>query len=319
MDFVGKRWWFFLLSGVVILAGIVSMLIPPAFRLGIEFTGGSALTLEFEEPVAQADLRAALADLGHPEAVVQRTGPTGFLVRTRTLEEAVLDEEGRTVRPGERERIVEALEERFGPLRRVEVATVSPIVAGETVRDAVIAVLVASVGILLYITWAFRRMPHPARMGTAALVALVHDVLVTLGVMSILGKFLPLEVNAMFITGVLTVVGYSVNDTIVVFDRLRETWLTRPGAKLEDVVNASLMDTLGRSLSTSITTLLVVLAVLLIGGPTIRTLLVTLLVGLVAGTYSSLFIAPQFLVVWERGEWLGPRRRRRPVEAEAPA
>jgi len=319
MDFVGKRWWFFLISGVVILSGIISMLIPPAFRLGLEFTGGSALSLEFEGAVDQAALRSALADLGHPEAVVQRTGARSFLVRIRTLQEAVLNPEGQVVQEGERVRILKALEERFGPLARAEVTTVSPVVAAETVRDAIFAVLVASLGILLYITWAFRRVPRPVRMGTSAIVALVHDVLVTLGMMSILGKFLPLEVNAMFITGVLTVVGYSVNDTIVVFDRLREHWLARPGADLEEVVNRSLTETLARSLGTSLTTLLVVLALLLIGGPTIRTLLVTLLVGLVAGTYSSIAIAPQLLVVWERGEWLGPRRRRPSAEVQAPA
>jgi preprotein translocase subunit SecF len=204
----------------------------------------------------------------------------------------------------------------LAPIERDDLASVSPVVARETVRNAAVAVVAAALVILLYITWAFRRVPNPFRMGATAVIALIHDVLVTLGVFAILSKFMALEVNAMFITGVLTVVGYSVHDTIVVFDRIRENTARRTGRSLEATINVSLWETMGRSLNTSITTMLVIAALLLLGGPTLRSLLLTLLIGIVTGTYSSIGIAAQLLVVWQRGEWLRPLRRRpRPAAA----
>ena len=314
MDFVGKRRWFFLGSFVIIVLGIVSMVIPPGFRIGIEFTGGSALTVTFAEPVTQESVRLVIAQQGHSEALIQGLGENSFLIRTRTLEEAST---GAAEEQSERQRVEGALRT-LAPIVTTDLEAVSPVIAQEAVRNAIIAVLIAAVGILFYITWAFRAMPNSFRMGSTAIIATVHDVLIVLGLFSILGKFLTIEVNVMFITGVLTVLGYSVHDTIVVFDRIRENTARRTGRGLEATINISIMETLGRSLTTSVTTLLVITALLLMGGVTLQSLLITLFIGIVTGTYSSIAIASQILIVWERGEWLGPLRRRSRAEA-APA
>lgn len=315
MDFVSKRWWFLGFSFAVIMAGIISMLVPPGFRIGIEFTGGSALTVTFEKPVGQEQLRKTLTDLGYGEAVIQGLGESTFLIRTRTLEEAT---PGVAAGQSARERLESGLRA-LAPISNSDLAAVSPVVARETVRNAIIAVLVASVVILFYITWAFRAVPNSIRMGSTAVIAVLHDVLVTLGLFSILGKFINIEINVMFITGILTVLGYSVHDTIVVFDRIRENTARRVARDLESTINFSIMETLGRSLNTSITTLMAIVALLILGGPTLQSLLLTFLIGLITGTYSSICIAAQLLVVWQRGEWLRPFRwRRAPAASPAP-
>ena len=192
----------------------------------------------------------------------------------------------------------------------MEFDTVSPIVAQETVRTAFYALAAASVFILFFVWYAFRRVPKAHRYGVSAILALVHDLLVILGLFSILGRVINLEVNSMFIVGLLIVAGYSVNDTIVVFDRIRENISRSPDRDLANTVNLSLMESMGRSLNTSITTLVVLLAMMFIGGHSIRELLLVLAIGAVAGTYSSIFIASQYLVMWDRGE-IGRFFRRR--------
>jgi len=302
LDFVGKRNWYFLFSALVILVGVVS-LIAFGLKWGIEFTSGSTMTIDFEQNVAQADLRVEMANLGHDEAVIQRTGEGDFLIRTRELEPEVRDPEtGEVITPAEQERIEEALEQRFGPLEIKDVYTVSSVVAREIGRNAGIAVAIASVGILLYITWAFRRLMKPFRFAVCAVVALVHNVLVVVGVFALLGRIMGVEIDAMFITGVLTVVGYSVHDTIVVFDRIRENMGKRAGQTLEETINNSILETLGRSLNTSLTTLFAILALFLFGGATIHNFMLILLIGIVVGTYSSVCIASQLLIVWQNRE-----------------
>ena len=317
MDFVGKRRWYFILSLVIIGAGIVSMLVPPGFRVGVDFTGGSALSVTFDGQVPQEDVRALMTDLGYKEAVVQRLGEDSYLLRTRTLEEAA--PQGTQGGASEREVLERALGG-LAPIVTSDLASVSAVVAQETVRNAIVAVFIAGVAILLYITWAFRAMPNSLRMGTVAILATVHDVLVVVGTFSILGKFIvDLEIDVAFIIGILTVLGYSVHDTIVVFDRIRENTERRVSRELATTINISILETLSRSLTTSITTLLVITSLLLLGGGTIQSLLVTLFVGILTGTYSSIAIASQLLVVWERGEWLGPFRRRPPAGEATPA
>lgn len=289
-DIAGKRFWFFLISGVVILIGIIS-LATFGLKAGIEFSSGSMMTLSFEQEVDHDELRQELASLGYTNAIVQRTGEGNFYIRTATLSGE------------EKTNLEDALIARFGNLEEAEFYSVSPMVAAETAWNAFWAVLAAAVGILLYITWAFRRMPSPFRYGTCAIVALLHDVLVVLGVFSILGGILNWEINLMFITGVLAVIGYSVNDTVVIFDRIRENLTKGVSSNFEIVVNNSLVETLGRSLNTSLTTLIVVLALLLFVGASIQNFAVVLLIGIITGTYSSIFIASQLLVVWEKGEW----------------
>jgi len=297
MNLVGKRRWFFLLSFIIILPGVLSLLFPPHLSLGIDFTGGSTIDIEFASLVSETQVRTKLIQMGHPEATIQGTGGTSFFIRTSRLREAdVLTRTG-----AEREVIQEALET-LASITRMDVASVSGVVASDTSRNSFFAVLAASVAILLYITWAFRHIPKSLRYGVAAIIALVHDVLVVMGIFSILGRLVGLEVNAMFITGLLTVIGYSVHDTIVVFDRIRENVVRMPTVSLDRTINTSLLETMGRSLNTTLTLLLTVLALLLVGGESIRNFLLVLLIGLLAGTYSSICIASQVLVAWENGE-----------------
>jgi preprotein translocase subunit SecF len=163
-------------------------------------------------------------------------------------------------------------------------------------------VAVAAVGILLYIAWAFRKMPNPFRYGVCALIALAHDTLIALGVFAIIGRILGWEVDLMFVTGILAVIGYSVNDTVIIFDRIRENVLRGRSPDFDSTVNNSLVETLSRSLNTSLTTLFVVIALFLFVGTTIQNFAVVLLVGIIAGTYSSIFIAPPLLVLWRKME-----------------
>ncbi len=304
IDIVGKRGWYFLISALVILPGLISLIVPPGWaswesglKPGIDFTSGSVLQVTFAAPVKEQQIQDRMVQLGHSEALIQKTGDRTFFIRTKELAEPVGD------LPSERVLIEQDLEE-FLALERdkVKFDQVSPIVASETVINAFYALLAASVFILLYIWYAFRRVPKSYRYGVAAILALVHDVAVVIGVFSILGKVLNMEVNSMFIVGVLIVAGYSVNDTIVVFDRIRENTIRFPDRALATLVNMSIMDTVGRSLNTSFTTLFVLLALLLMGGPSIRGLLLVVAIGAVAGTYSSIFIASQFIVIWDRGE-----------------
>ena len=322
LDVVGKRAWYFLFSALIILPGLVSMITPSGWlsgdsglNAGIDFASGSILIVTFDGDVKEDQIQERMNELGHSEALIQKVGGREFQIRTTLLEAGVGDA------PSEREIIERDLEE-FLRLNRskVEFASVSPIIGKETVRNAFYSIAAASVFILLYIWYAFRRVPKSYRYGVSAILALVHDVIFVLGVFSILGKVIDMEVNSMFIVGILIVAGYSVNDTIVVFDRIRENVSRSPERDLGDLVNLSIMDTIGRSLNTSFTTLFVLVAMLLIGGPSIRGLLLVVAIGAIVGAYSSIFIASQFLVIWDRGE-IGRffRRGRRAPAAAASA
>ncbi|MCJ7764029.1 MAG: protein translocase subunit SecF [Dehalococcoidales bacterium] len=289
-DIIGKRSRFFLISGIVLLIGIISL---ASFGLkgGIEFSSGSLLTLNFEQEVTVAEVKLELGNLGYDNAIVQITGDGDIIIRASELTTS------------EKGQLKESLEANLGPVEELSFENVDPTIARQTAQTAVIAVAIAAIGILLYITWAFRRMPKPFRYGACAVAALIHDTLVALGIFSILGGILGWEVNLMFITGILAVIGYSVNNTVVVFDRIRENLLRGSSTSFEVTVNNSLAQTLTRSLNTSLTTIIVVLALLLFVGSTIQNFSAVLQIGIIAGTFSSLFIAPSLLVVWERGEW----------------
>ncbi|MDA0262975.1 MAG: protein translocase subunit SecF [Chloroflexi bacterium] len=316
LDVVGKRGWYFLISALIIVPGLVSLIMPSGWatgdsglKPGIDFTSGSVMNVTFRQPVTEDDIRERMDENGHPEALIQKIGGTNFFIRTELLEEAI----GGGL--SEREVIERDLEKFLGLERdRVEFDSVSPIVAQETVKTAFYALAAASVFIMFYVWYAFRRVPKAHRYGVSALLALAHDLLVILGIFSILGKVINMEVNSMFIVGLLIVAGYSVNDTIVVFDRIRENVSRHPDRDLAPMVNLSILETIGRSLNTSITTLVVLVAMLLIGGNSIRELLLVLAIGTVAGTYSSIFIASQYLVMWDRGE-IGRFFRRGPAAA----
>lgn len=292
IDFVSKRYWFFLVSSLVILVGAVFLVIAPGLKLGIDFTGGTSLTLQFDEEINQQRIRDEFTAFDHPEATVQNLGENLFFVRTKFLTE---DE-----RDGIMDGLARAVEPRSVDLLAFDL--VSPVVAGETVRNGAYAVGLASVGIFFFVWWAFRNVPNPFRYGAAAIVALVHDTFIVVGIFAILGVVAGIEVNTMFLIALLTVIGYSVNDTIVVFDRLRENVTIYPLRTFENIVNISISETLSRSLNTSITVLIVLLAMFLFGGATIRTFLLVLLIGVVAGTYSSIGIASQLLVSWHNSD-----------------
>lgn len=292
MDFVGKRNWFFLFSFLIILPGVVFLIINPGLRLGIDFTGGSTMTIKFSNPVTQDVLRTELTRVGEVDATVQSFGDDTYFIRTRQLSDQ------------DKDSLVNTLEASLSP-DGVDVSSdfVSPVVARDTILNGIYAVVAASVGIFIYLWWAFRSVPRPFRYGIAAIIALVHDLVIVIGIFAILGNLLGLEVNTMFLVAVLTVIGYSVNDTIVVFDRLRENVLNYGNRGFAQNVNVSISETIGRSLNTSLTVLIVLLALLLFGGATIRTFLLVLVIGVIAGTYSSIAVASQVLVAWESGDF----------------
>ena len=295
MSIIKTRRIFFALSAALLLISVGSLIVPPSLNPGIDFSSGSTLEVRFTQQVNEDAIRDKLASLGHQNAMIQSMGQNEFFIRLKS------QESGQTL---DRGLMLDALQE-IALIDSSNFDSVSPIIAIETVRNATIAVVVAAIGILLYITWVFRAVSHPLRYGVSAIIALIHDVVIILGVFSVLGKITGLEVNAMFIVGILTVIGYSVNDTIVVFDRLRENLLTDSARSFEESVNVSILESIGRSLNTSITTLVVGFALLLFGGTTIRELVVVLIVGIISGTYSSIFIASHLLIAWEKRELAG--------------
>lgn len=312
MNIVKFRKWFLGISAVLVLVSAVSLAIPPSLKPGIDFSGGAAVNVTFDESrVSAADVNRAMISIGQNDAVIQATGDKGFFIRLGQLELDERDADGKVVNARGETLVRETLQS-LGAAEFGSFDIVSGIIGAENVRNAIIAVVVASAAILLYVTWAFRRVPSPVRYGTSAIVALVHDVLIVLGVFSILGKLIDLEVNVMFITGVLTTIGYSVNDTIVVFDRVRENVMRNPAASVADTVNLSVRETVGRSLNTSITLLIVVVALMLFASTSIQPLLYVLFAGVIVGTYSSIFVASLTLVAWEEGE-LGRAWRRIPL------
>ena len=290
MDIVGKRGWLFLISAILLVPGIVFLIIAPGLRPGIDFTGGSTITIEFVDPVEQQELRDALSDLEVDDATVQNFGDNVYFIRTKELSEQ------------EKEELTGGLEAAISPGGSNVLAfdLVSPVVAQETVIAAFWAVFAAAIGIFLYVWWAFRNVPSPFRYGAAAIVALIHDAGVILGIFAILGVVADVEVNTMFLIALLTVIGFSVNDTIVVFDRLRENIVAAPTRSLTASINLSISETLGRSVNTSLTLLFTLLALMLFGGPTLRAFLLVLLIGVLVGTYSSIAVATQTLAVWEQ-------------------
>jgi SecD/SecF fusion protein len=318
-DFVRRRGVYFLISALILVPGIVSLAVPPALKAGIEFSSGATMTAVFDDPnVSQDAVRGALADIGHDEARVQKTSGGSFIIRFGELEGAIGPPIG-PAPPSERDEIEAALELRLGPFRTTNFNQVSEIVSREIARNAAIAVGVASIAILLYISISFRNVPKAYRYGIAAVIAALHDAIFILGAFSIFGKVFGTEINSMFITGLLTVIGFSVHDTIVVFDRIRENVAANPGVPFDEVVNTSLTETVARSINTSATVVLTLLALLLLGGGSIDVLLITLLLGIIAGTYSSIFIASQILVAWEDGDFARLWRRVAPKRLQPAA
>jgi preprotein translocase subunit SecF len=308
---MAKRNWFFALSALIIIPGVISLIVFH-LRLGIDFTGGSLLQYKFTQPVETTTIQQIYAQAGIPGVEVQTTIPTQgaqtaiIHAPNLSINQIEAAENGMKAKYGN----VCVAANSAGPctVTRESADTVGPLIGQQTTRYAIVAVLAASVIILLYIWWAFRRLDKPYRYGTCAIIALLHDVLVVVGLWSIFGEVFGFEVDALFVTGVLTVVGFSVHDTVVVFDRIRENLIKRAGATFETTVNNSLVQTLARSLNTSLTVLFTLLALSLFGGVTIRNFVLVLLIGIASGTYSSIFNASALLVVWEN--WDVHRRQK---------
>jgi len=290
LDIIGKRFWFFLISGVLILIAIVS-LATFGLKPSIEFSSGSLLTVRLETPVDYTEFQQEVAKLGYSDTIIQKVGTADYLIRTEELGE------------DDKAQLEAGLTARFGTLSEAQFSSVSPMVAKETARNAAIAVAIAMAGMLLYVTWAFRKMPNPFRWGTCFTIALLHDILVTVGLFSLFGHILGWEMNLMFITGILAIVGVSLDNTIVVFDRMRENQKLGVSPNFEVVVNRSQIETLSRSFNTSFTILITLVALLLFIGGTIQNFVIVLLIGLIAGTFDSVFVAPGLLVVWDKKEW----------------
>lgn len=319
---VRHRYWWFAFSLIIILPGLYFLLLHPLFSTGrfglglrtsIDFSGGSLWEIQFpqrsRDQLSTQTIARIFAESGFENATVQLSqvtidgSPVGAaLVRSRAL--------SATEGTAEQQRVLEALSSEYGEARRERLESVGPTVSQESTRSAVIAVIGASVAILLYLTWAFRKAPHPVRYGVCALLAMLHDVILVLGIASILGTFFGLEVDALFLTALLTILSFSVHDTIVVFDRIRENLINRrAGEGFDEIVNHSLVQTLPRSINTQLTTFFTLTALLLFGGDTIRNFVAIMLIGLISGTYSSIFNAAQLLVVWEHKEWQNWFRR----------
>jgi preprotein translocase SecF subunit len=293
---VQKRHWYFRISAILILPGIVAMIystisLGSPFRLSVDFTGGSMWELSFSQPASPDRVRSILADAGFGDATVQAVGNERNLsIRTRQMELET------------KQALQEAFAQEFGETTELRFESVGPIIGYETARSAILAILASSLAILFFIAIAFRKVPNAFRYGVCAITKMLHDVLFLLGVASILGIFAGWEVDSLFLTAVLTVVGFSVQDVIVVFDRIRENIPRRRGEPFETIVNRSLLETIHRSLATQLNAIFVMVAIILYGGATIKQFMLTMLIGMVTGTYSSIFFAVPLLVVWEKGE-----------------
>jgi len=291
LDLVGKRNLWFLISGLLLLPGLISLAFN-GLELGIDFTGGTNWELRFEREPNTDDVNRTLSDHGFGGSLVQLAEDNTVIIKMDELREG----------SPEKTAIENDLREQFGEFEEMSLVSVGPS-AGRAIRDrAVFAVGLAAVGILLYIAFAFRNTQNPFLYGLCAIIAMLHDALFVLGVFSILGWLADVEIDALFVTAMLTIIGFSVHDSIVVFDRIRENLAAKLAPTFEEIVNYSIVQTLVRSINTSLTVVLTLAALWLFGGESTRWFVFALLIGVVAGTYSSIFNAAQLLVAWEHGD-----------------
>ena len=307
MNLIKYRYLYFAISLLVIIPGVLALIFWK-LPLGIDFTGGSLLDVQFKsgKPATSAQvttiynaISTTAMDVSDPE--VQPLGTDSLSIRSREMDDAT------------KTKIVTAMKDQYGDGQDVVIQNFSQVTASvgqEVARAAAFAVIAASAAILLYIWFAFRKVQHPFRFGVAAIIATLHDALVVLGMGAIFGHLLGWPVDSLFLTALLTVIGFSVHDTIVVFDRIRENSNIYRRVNFETVVNHSVVQTMDRSINTQLTVMITLLALALFGGSSIRHFVVILLVGVFSGTYSSIFNASPILVVWENKEWRNWFRRK---------
>jgi preprotein translocase subunit SecF len=313
-NIVRHRYRWFAISLLIIIPGLIYLWLF-GLRLGIDFSGGSLWDIRFiertQEQLNTEEIASVFEQQGFENALVQFSQETvggvvypAAIVRTKAAS------------PDQQEQVVQALNAAYGQVERSEVQSVGETVSADSTRSAIIAVIAACLVILLYLTLAFRRAPHPFRYGVCAVLAMLHDVVLVIGVAAILGQFIELEIDALFLTALLTVISFSVHDTIVVFDRIRENLATRRSSEsFDDIVNHSIVQTIPRSINTQLTSLFTLTALLLFGGESIQHFVLILMIGLLSGTFSSIFNAAQLLVVWEHHEWRRWFRRGEPATA----
>jgi preprotein translocase subunit SecF len=294
LDILGKRYIFFAISFLLIVPGLIIMAIF-GLPMAIDFTGGSLLEIAFPEGQvpAPADVIMLYNEYGITDVQVQTTDENILIIRSRFIDEE------------ERSTVVNAIESNFNTtVELLRFESVGPTIGAEVASRAAMAVAVAALGVIIYITFAFRGIPHAFRYGLCAIIAMFHDTLVVLSLAAIGGKFFGWQVDSMFLTALLTVIGFSVQDKIVVFDRIRENSNIYRKLPFEKLANHSIIQTLQRSINTQLmTSEFMLLALALFGGVTLREFAIILLVGLFMGTYSSIFIAAPVLVIWEKQEW----------------
>jgi preprotein translocase subunit SecF len=313
-NIIGRRYLWFLNSLLVIIPGIVAMIYATydscnkqsqgqsnfcgPLHPSIDFTGGTLWELSnFDQAVAPNDVRSVFQAQGITDVAVQTSSQgnvQGVLIRTIPL----TGDDGKA----KKAELQAALQDKLGAFQELRFESVGPVIGQEVSQRAIWAVVAASLAILLYISFAFRGVAHSVRFGVCAVIALIHDVLVVIGIFSIFGLLFGTEVDALILTAILTIIGFSVHDTIVVFDRIRENRRKFPTETFERVVNFSVFQTLDRSINTTLTVLMTLSALFLFGGVTIRSFTAALLIGVFSGTYSSIFNASPLLVVWETGE-----------------
>jgi preprotein translocase subunit SecF len=306
LNLLGKRYFFFVLSLVLIVPGLLLAFF--GLPLSIDFTGGSMLEVRFESGTAPLPAEVVLLyqEMGFSDTLVQSSSDNIIIARS-----AFLDDDSRS-------ELISNMESKFGSeVTVMRFDTVGPTVGQEVASRALIAVAIAALAVILYITYAFRGITNAFRYGICAIIAMIHDValVVSLGVLG--GIFLGWQIDALFLTALLTVIGFSVQDKIVVFDRIRENARIYKRLPFETLVNHSIIQTLQRSINTQLMTVeFMLLALVLFGGVTLREFALILLVGLFSGTYSSIFIAAPLLVVWENQEWsTWFRRKKQPAVA----
>ena len=310
MNIVGKRYFYFLLSLLIIIPGLVGAIIW-GLPLSIDFTGGSYSELQFasgQTPDLQ-QVRNLYAKHNVQDALPRTGGDDVLIVRSEQIDNATNNE------------IVAALSEQFdSEIAVLRFETVGPSVGREVASRAAFAIGLAAVGIMVYIWYAFRGVRNAYRYGIAAIIAMLHDLAVIFGAQVLLSHFFGWEIDSLFLTATLTVAAFSVHDTIVVFDRIRENSQNRYTRKegFEEVVNKSILQTLVRSINTQFTVFLTLLALVLFGGSTLRHFVLILMIGVLSGTYSSIFNAAPILVVWENQEWKTWFKRKPPTAPSAP-
>jgi preprotein translocase SecF subunit len=299
--FVQRRRSYFRFSAVLLLLSVVAMIVSvittgTPFQLGVDFLSGTRFEIVLLESATEGEIQQIFESYGLATPRVTSLGDPEqqkiWQIRTDF------------VTPQHAQEIIDAISEQVAPVDGAAsfVESVSPAVGSEVTRAAVIAIAVAAIVILLYIIFSFRQVDHPFRFGACAVIAMLHDLVIIFGFISLMGLILDWQVDALFLTAALTVAGFSLQDTIVVFDRIRENRQKRPREKFELAVNRSVLETVHRSLVTQLSAMFVLVALILFGGDSIRAFIAILFVGLLTGTYSSLFIAVPLQVSWEKGE-----------------